>query len=140
MKPQIHFKFLLLTLIFIPAINVSAGGNKDIFQKETKKRIVILYGQASFYAAKFQGRHTASGDVFNHSKYTAACNSLPLGTLVKVTNLKNGRTLEVKINDRLHAKTTRLLDLTKAGAAKLGFVKAGLTRVKIEVIGQKKEN
>jgi rare lipoprotein A len=140
MKPQLHFKFLLLMLIFTPVINASAGGYKNISQKETKKRSVILYGQASFYAAKFQGRRTASGDVFNHSKYTAACNSLPLGTLVKVTNLKNGRSIEVKINDRLHAKTTRLLDLTKAGAEKLGFVKAGLTRVKIEVIRKKKEN
>ncbi len=103
-------------------------------QKRPQKNTIVLYGQASFYAARFHGRKTASGEIFNHSKYTAACNMLRLGTLVRVTNLKNGKVVFVKINDRLHNKTSRLLDLTKEAAGKLGFIKAGLTRVKIEVV------
>lgn len=96
----------------------------------------VLYGQASFYAAKFHGRRTASGQIFNHDKYTAACNALPLGTLILVTNLRNGKKVRMRINDRLDKKTKRLIDLTRSGAKKLGFIKAGLTRVKVEVLDE----
>lgn len=105
--------------------------------KLSKNRKTILYGQASFYGSKFQGRKTANGEKFSHAKYTAACNSLPLGTWIMVTNLKNGKTVIVKTNDRLHPTTSRLVDLTKAAAQKLGFIKSGLTRVKVEVLSNK---
>jgi len=118
----------------VPASGIFAEGKIRFFDS-TAKNTITLYGQASFYAAKFHGRRTASGETFSHAKFTAACNMLPLGTWVKVTNLMNGKSIVVKTNDRLHNKTTRLLDLTKTGATALGFVKAGLTRVKIEVIG-----
>ena len=106
-------------------------------QKDKKGVSRVLYGQASFYASKFDGRRTASGETFRHSKMTAACNSLPLGTWIRVTNLKNGKSVVVKTNDRLHAKTRRLIDLTKTAAQKLGFIKSGLTRVKVEVLKKK---
>lgn len=106
-------------------------------QKNPVKSTRILYGQASFYASKFEGRKTASGDIFRHAKLTAACNSLPLGTWIKVTNLRNGNSVIVRTNDRLHPKTKRLVDLTKTAAQKLGFIKSGLTRVKVEVLKQK---
>lgn len=105
--------------------------------KHVKGKQTVLYGQASYYAAKFQGRKTANGEIFDHKKMTAACNSLPLGTWIKVTNLRNGKIVQLKVNDRLHHKTRRLVDLTKTAAQKLGFVKQGLTRVKVEVIKQK---
>jgi rare lipoprotein A len=95
-----------------------------------------LYGTASFYANKFDGRKTASGEIFRQSGLTCACNVLPMGTWVRVTNLRNGKTVVVKVNDRLHPKMRRLLDLTRNGAQKLGYVKAGLTRVKAEVLGK----
>lgn len=97
----------------------------------------ILYGQASYYAKKFEGRITANGETFKSSKLTAACNVLPLGSWVKVTNLRNGKTVVVKTNDRLHKKTTRIIDLSDAATSKLGFRKRGLTRVKIEVYKKK---
>lgn len=100
----------------------------------SKKSTVLLYGQASYYASKFEGRKTATGEKFGHSNATAACNVLPLGTWVKVTNLRNGRSIVVRTNDRLHPKTKRIIDLSKSGAQKLGYVKQGLTRVKIEVL------
>ena len=96
-----------------------------------------MYGQASFYSQKFEGRKTSSGQIFKHKKFTAACNTLPLGTFIKVTNLKNGKTVVVQTNDRLHLKTKRLIDLTLAGAKRLGFVASGLTKVKVEVLGDK---
>jgi rare lipoprotein A (peptidoglycan hydrolase) len=94
----------------------------------------VQFGIASYYADKFEGRKTANGDIFNQQKFTAAHNRLPLGTYVIVTNLRNNRSVKVKINDRLHRRNKRLVDLSKAAAKKIGFIKMGITRVKIEVI------
>ncbi len=81
---------------------------------------------------------TANGETFNHDNLTAACNVLPLGTWIRVTNLRNRRTVVLKVNDRLHPKTKRVVDLTHFAAQKLNFIKSGLTRVKVEVLGRKK--
>lgn len=124
----------VLMLFFLP-LQVFAQVKTDAAQsKASQKQHTVLYGQASYYASKFHGRKTANGEIFDHKKMTAACNTLPLGTWVLITNLRNGKTIKVKINDRLHHKTRRLVDLTSAGAQKLGFIKQGLTRVKVEVI------
>lgn len=98
----------------------------------------ILYGEASFYANKFNGRHTANGEIFSQKKYTCACNVLPFGTWIKVTNIRNGKSVIVKVNDRLHPKIRRLVDLAKIAATQLGYVGHGVTRVKVEVIGKNK--
>ncbi|ULQ57039.1 septal ring lytic transglycosylase RlpA family protein [Flavihumibacter rivuli] len=98
----------------------------------------VQYGTASYYAAKFNGRKTSSGELYDSKKFTAAHNGLPLGTWIKVTNLRNGRTVVVKVNDRLHHRNTRLVDLSGAAAAKLGYLSRGLTKVKVEVLGKKK--
>jgi rare lipoprotein A len=100
------------------------------------KNIVIKYGVASFYANKFNGRRTANGNTFNSLKLTAACNVLPLGIWVKVTNIKNDKSVIVYINDRLHPKNKRLIDLSKTAAVKLAFVSRGITKVKVEVLGK----
>jgi rare lipoprotein A len=98
----------------------------------------VLYGTASYYSNKFNGRKTANGEIFSQQKLTAACNVLPLGTWIRVTNLRNGRSVVVKVNDRLHEKMKRVVDLSRAAAEKLGFIRSGLTRVKVEVLGKKK--
>lgn len=95
-----------------------------------------MVGVASYYAKKFEGRKTANGEIFSHSKFTAACNVLPLGTWIEVTNLRNNKKVIVKTNDRLHPKMKRLVDLTYAAASKLGYVSAGLTKVKVVVLGK----
>ncbi len=100
------------------------------------KEIVIKYGLASFYAKKFNGRQTANGNTFSSLKYTAACNVLPLGTWVKVTNLKNHLSVIVYINDRLHPKNKRLIDLSRTAAIQLDFIGRGVTKVKVEVLGK----
>lgn len=124
--------FVCLYILCITCLKTVAADSLTVVKKTGR----TLYGQASFYADKFSGKKTASGEVFNHNKYTAACNALPLGTWIQVTNLRNGKIAVVKTNDRLHPKTKRLIDLTSAAAKKLGFIKAGLTRVKVVVLDQ----
>ncbi len=97
----------------------------------------VLYGTASYYANKFHGRRTANGEIFSQKKLTAACNKLPLGTWIRVTNLTNKRSVVVKVNDRLHKKNKRLVDLTREAAKRLNFMKSGLIKVKVEVLGKK---
>jgi rare lipoprotein A len=109
---------------------------KDEDKKKTSNR--ILYGTASFYSNSFQGKKTANGEIFDQEKMTAACNVLPLGTWIRVTNLSNKKSVLVKTNDRLHTKMKRIVDLSRAAATKLGYINAGLTRVKVEVLGKKK--
>jgi rare lipoprotein A len=94
----------------------------------------IQTGKASFYADKFEGRPTASGEKYKHSKLTAAHKSLPFGTKVKVTNVANSQSVEVTINDRGPYVDGRIIDLSKSAAEKLGFVNQGLAEVQVEVI------
>lgn len=106
-------------------------------QHEQQSSSRLLYGQASYYANMFVGRKTATGEIFSQDQMTAACNVLPLGTWIKITNLRNGKSIVVRTNDRLHVKTRRIVDLTRTGASKLGYISSGLTRVKVEVLNQK---
>lgn len=116
---------------------VSAQDSTKNSKKSGSSKAKIQYGIASFYSNKFNGRKTSNGEIFNQQKLTGAHNSLSIGTYVRVTNLKNGKSVVVKINDRLHHRNKRIIDLTRAAAQKLGFVKSGLTRVKLEVLGKK---
>jgi rare lipoprotein A len=97
----------------------------------------VQYGTASFYADKFEGRKTANGEIFSQKKMTCAHNTLPLGTWVRVTNLRNKKSVIVRVTDRLHHRNPRLVDLSKSAAQKLGYIGHGLTRVKVEVLGKK---
>lgn len=91
-------------------------------------------GMASWYGDKFHGRKTASGERYNMYDMTAAHKTLPMGSIVKVTNLRNGRTVEVRINDRGPFKEGRVIDLSKAAAAKLDIVGAGTERVRVQAL------
>ncbi|WP_439505885.1 septal ring lytic transglycosylase RlpA family protein [Sediminibacterium sp.] len=97
----------------------------------------VILGTASFYSAKFEGIKTASGDRFSNKLFTGASNSLPLGTWVKVTNIKNGKYVVVRINDKMHPKMKkrgRVIDLSRSAAEKLQYLKKGLAKVKLEVV------
>ncbi len=121
-----------LTMFYVITINVNA-------QENIIKEPEYIYGSASFYANKFQGRKTASGEIFDQSKMTAASNKVPLGTWVRVTNLKNGKEVVVKINDRMHKKMKRVIDLSYSSAKKLGFIKSGITKVKMQIVEENEE-
>jgi rare lipoprotein A len=119
--------------------NISLHGSPLV--KNTKIQLadtpVVKYGVASYYAKKFSGRKTSTGAYYDSSILTAACNVLPLGTWVKVTNLRNNKSVIVEINDHMHPKNKRLIDLSKAAARKLGYISRGITRVKVEVLPKK---
>jgi rare lipoprotein A len=145
-RSLLHFFTAILFVFFTQSVPAKAQKNDII--KETRAKVTskktssqkatrVFYGQASFYANKFNGRRTASGETFDQKKLTCACNVLPLGTWIKVTNLKNKRTVIVKVNDRIHPKMKRVVDLTRAAAQKLGYVSGGLTRVKVELVDKK---
>jgi rare lipoprotein A len=115
----------------VPAKNKRAQASS----RETSKKKVIR-GQASWYGPGFHGKKTASGEIFDQGRLTAAHKTLPLGTKAKVTNLKNGNTVEVEINDRGPYVGDRVIDLSRAAANALGFVESGLTLVRIEPLYQ----
>lgn len=105
-----------------------------LFSFSSKKEIGVEFGTASYYHNKFNGRKTSSGERFSNDSLTAAHKTLPLGTFVMVTNLKNDSVVYVKINDRLPYKSKRSIDLSVKAAKQLNFIKAGLTKVRIEVL------
>jgi rare lipoprotein A len=131
------FFTVTVALFFIFPLTGSAQKNKTVKKTETKKTTRIFYGQASFYANKFNGRKTANGEIFSQKKFTCACNVLPLGTWIKVTNLSNGKSVIVKVNDRIHPRMKRIVDLSKVAAQKLDYISKGLTRVKVEIAHSK---
>ena len=133
---HIFFVFGIALLFTFPVL-ANAQSNGTINKAKAKKATRVFYGQASFYANKFNGRKTASGEIFSQKKMTCACNVLPLGTWIKVTNLRNGRSVIVKINDRIHPKMKRITDLSRTAAEKLGYISRGLTRVKVELVDKK---
>ncbi len=91
-------------------------------------------GIASWYGARFQHRRTADGEIFDRRKLTAASRVLPLRSTIKVTNLKNGRSVVVRLNDRGPYHPKRILDLSERAAALLGFRHQGLAKVRIRVL------
>ena len=93
-----------------------------------------MEGLASVYSDKLNGRKTASGQVFHQNELTAAHPSLPFGTKVKVTNTKNNKSVEVRINDRGPTLAGRVIDMSSASAAKIGIGKNGTAPVKLEVV------
>lgn len=91
-------------------------------------------GIASWYGPKFHGKPTANGELFDMNKVSAAHRTLPLPSVVRVTNLDNGRSLVVRVNDRGPFAHGRILDMSKRGAQLLGFEKQGTARVKVEIM------
>ena len=92
-------------------------------------------GKLSWYGRKFAGRKTASGEPFNPGALTMAHKSLPFGTRVKVTNVKNNRSAVVRVNDRGPTQPDRIGDLSQAAAAKLRMTRSGVIDAKLEVLG-----
>ena len=90
--------------------------------------------QASYYAEKYHGRKTANGETFNMYAMTCAHKTLPFGTVLRVTNLKNNKSVDVRVNDRGPFVKGREIDVSKAAAQKLGMIKTGTASVRIEIL------
>ncbi len=120
-------RFCLL-LLWFAAFGIPCQGQTSV------KKADQLYGTASFYHDKFEGRRTASGAIFRQDSLTAAHKSLPLGTRVLVTNRENTLAVEVVINDRMSHRAPHIIDLSKNAARQLGIGRQGYAMVSIEVI------
>jgi len=125
MLPSI--RYCVLFVFLVSSLNAAAR-----YKHNHKAR-----GIASYYSNKFEGRKTATGDVFHNSGFTAASNKFRLGAYVRVTNLSNGKKVYVQVNDRM-GNGKRLIDLTNAAAEALDFKRAGTAKVRVKVVKERK--
>ena len=100
----------------------------------TSKSTFTQSGQGSYYADKFAGRPTASGTPYRPGKLTAAHNTLPFGTKIRVTNTRTGRSVKVVVNDRGPHVKGRIVDVSKKAARKIGLTQAGVAPVQLKVV------
>ncbi|MBS9523934.1 septal ring lytic transglycosylase RlpA family protein [Litoribacter ruber] len=124
------FSRVSLTLLLFSFLLISSCAPRAT-STASKSRMVTQSGKASYYANKFQGRKTANGEIYSHNKLTAAHRTLPFGTQVKVTNLKNGKTVTVRINDRGPFVKGRVIDLSRSAARKIDMIRDGVVNVEI---------
>ncbi len=135
-------KFILIFALFIVScgssiaygdyVDTTGWSRKQI--ESIKKHPQTQIGIASYYGKKFHKKRTANGEIFNMYKVSAAHKSYPLGTKVRVTNLENGKSIKLVINDRGPFVKGRIIDLSYRAARKLDFVNQGTTKVRINVI------
>jgi rare lipoprotein A len=125
-------------MVAIIALVMGAGAMPRAADEPSKPPSVVLEGLASYYATSLDGRPTASGVPFDNDAFVAAHPTYPFGTVVRVTNLRNRRTVTVRVIDRGPMRAVRtkgvIIDLSRAAANALGFLKAGRTRVRLEVV------
>src|SRR6476620_7363269 len=118
--------------------NIASENSVKLSNKTSPKKDKSLFGIASFYSPELEGTETATGEIFEHDCLTAASNNFKLNTWVKVTNLHNGKSVVVRINDRMHprmAEKGRVVDLTLSAAKKIGLSwLTGLAKVKVEPV------
>jgi rare lipoprotein A len=93
-------------------------------------------GKASYYHNKFEGHGTSNGEIFRQKKFTCAHKTLPFGTWLKVTCIKNNNIVYVRVNDRLPKSSKRSIDLALVAAEKLNFVRSGITQVTMEIVSE----
>ena len=118
--------------VFAALVSLSLGLAAVSSARGHKAPAFEQVGTASWYGPRFHGKKTANGEVFNQNKLTAAHRTLPLGATAEVTNVTNGKSVEVKINDRGPYVNGRVIDLSRAAAIRLGMKDAGLARVQIQ--------
>ena len=109
---------------------------KETLKTHSEQLLARQQGRASWYGPRFHGRRTASGERFNQSAHTAAHRNLPFGTRVKVTNLRNNRSVVVRINDRGPYVGGRIIDLSRAAAESIGMRGSGTAPVRLEILGR----
>ena len=123
MKKPLNTRYLLLiAMMLLPAALMA------------QKRDSLMFGVASYYHNKFNGRKTSNGEIFRNDSLTAAHKYLPFGTRVRVTNLNNDSSVIVRINDRLPQSSKRSIDLSQAAARRLDMMRAGIVKARIEIL------
>jgi rare lipoprotein A len=130
MKKHLLGFAIVVTLLWSPTFRANPSDIAPVIQPAPDSAT----GLASWYGEKFQGRTTASGEVYDMQRLTAAHRELPIGTWVEITNLRNGRFVTARINDRGPSIESRMLDVSKATAQALGFVGSGTATVRMRVV------
>lgn len=148
------FKYIIAPLIFMFTLvscasstrfpsRHSEGYNRGETERTSEEEIPVdndakvlesRVGVASYYSDKFEGKKTSSGEVFSQDKLTAAHPSYSMGTIVRVKNLKNRKTVIVRINDRMTNLNGRIIDLSKSAAEELDMVTSGIAKVQVDVL------
>ncbi len=127
----------LLTLIF--TITFSCQKNKyKLRPKISQKAEIYQTGYSTWYGPRFQGRKTATGEIYDMYQYTAAHRTLPLNTLIRVQNIENKAWTVVRINDRGPVRKTLILDLSKIAAIELNITEKGSAKVRIQILSESK--
>ena len=126
-----RYGFIPFTGLIAAALSLSLGCSPRTVSTGSG---YIAEGLASYYAHKFHGRTTASGEIYDEQKMTAAHRELPFGTRVRVTNLSNHMSVVLKVNDRGPFVDGRIIDVSWAAAKELDFIQAGVVRVRVEAV------
>src|SRR5262245_47505327 len=142
-----HVSLFFLLGVSVLLVLMMGGCASTVSRREASPRIVTppapvqahtgQIGRASWYGARHQGKVTASGEVYNQYDLTAAHPTLPLGSRAVVTNLDNGKTVEVRINDRGPYVDGRVIDLSRGAAQVIGMVKPGVARVRVKTLARR---
>jgi rare lipoprotein A len=127
MKPSGCFFYFVLWLCVL--FFYESWGGEYVASADCKSK-----GKASYYSNKFKGRRTSSGQKYHPDSLTCAHHKLPFGTMLEVTNLTNGKTVRVKVNDRLGRKSKRIVDLSMAAARELEMIHQGVIPAKITCV------
>jgi len=143
----LHFAFLSIASLFLIGCSSTqrfAKEGKDSgsryernksYEEETNNRALeTITGIASYYADKYHGRQTSNGEIYNMYDLTAAHKTYPFNTIVKVTNLSNGESVQLRINDRMPDYNPRIIDISYGAAIKLDMLISGIAEVKLEVL------
>ena len=140
MKKITLFTILLFTIFSCSSISPS---NLNYFSKKTGGNVQNtreqMDGIASWYGPNFHNKKTANGEIYNQNAYTVAHRILPLGSIIKITNLENSKKIYARVNDRGPYKKKRIVDVSKKIATELGFIDKGTARVKLDIISYPKK-
>ena len=123
-----------MVLLILFGVTISPSSNAQQSAQAKQPHHWYQIGRASWYGRFFQGRETADGENFDMNAMTCAHRTLPMGALVRVTNLENNRSVVVRVNDRGPVPRNRVIDLSYAAARYLGFGKQGIAPVRLELI------
>ena len=136
LKLRLLISCLLIILGFISCASSNKVDSPDTVIKQKEPIAVgdIQYGVSSYYAEKFHGRRTANGEIYDMYGISGAHQTLPLNSIVKVTNLENNKELVMKVNDRGPFIKNRIFDCSYGAAVKLEFISKGTAIVKVEVL------
>ena len=137
MSAKLRLIILLFVLVYVAACSSTSRyskSNEKDYKNNSTRIIETERGIASFYADEFNGKKTASGEIYDMTEMTAAHPSYPFNTIVIVTNLKNNKSVTVRINDRMPNFKNRIIDLSLKAAEKIEMIRDGIQEVTIEVI------